>query len=277
MKVTGRYRARNIFSNGMQFILLNVTDKKNGMLLNRLFTTKAEREARRGSESFLTVTFDLPYRSKSYKQLKTVFALVTAIFLSQEGRLPTEEEKYDLYLDLLDVYGMKKPNTIKPAQTRPIHLSESNTFEAAYFINGLMLHLSSECGLPLDIQTDVQTLLWEWEMQRGGWQDDPLDYYDAECTQPIDEAEWRKRHAYSQASGLATAIHLHHIVTRAANHKAIDKVWNWCALTEEEHRELHQYGERMFLQKYPHLAGKFNRAHEKAHRLYDVRQPLKKE
>ena len=71
--------------------------------------------------------------------------------------------------------------------------------------------------------------------------------------------------------GLATAIHLHHIVTRAANHKAINKVWNWCALIEEEHRELHQYGERAFLQKYPHLAGKFRRAHEKAHRLYDVR------
>lgn len=267
MKVTGHYPARNIVVNGTRFILLKVTDKKNGMLLDKLFTTKAQREARRGSESFLTVTFDLAYRSKSYKQLKTVFALVTAIFLSQEDRLPTEEEKYDLYLDLLEVYGIKKPNALKPTLLRPIHLSESNTFEAAYFINGLMLHLAAECGLSLDIQTDVQTLLWEWEMQRGGWDDDPLDYYDADCTQPIDETEWRKRHAYSQASGLATDIHLHHIVTRGANHKAIDKVWNWCALTDEEHRELHQYGEKTFLQKYPHLAGKFRRAHEKTARL----------
>ena len=263
MKVTGHYRARKIHSNSKNYVIIEIADAAQNMLLEKLFKTKLQREARRGSESYLHITFDLPYRSKSYKQLRTIFALVTAIFVSMDGRLPTEEEKYELYLDLLDAYGMKTPSKIKTNTLRVIHMSEANTFEAAYFINELMLHLSSECGLPLDIQTDVQSLLWEWTIWRGGEQTDPLDYWDSACTQPIDEAEWRRRHAYSEASGLKGHIHLHHIATRGAHPEAKDAVWNWCALTHEEHESLHRIGEKAFLQRFPHLSGKFTRAHRK--------------
>ncbi|MGF7108208.1 hypothetical protein [Treponema pedis] len=266
MKVTGQYKARKAYSNGSHFIMIQVTDKKDASLLDRLFKTKAERDKRRGSESLLHITFDLPYRSKSYKQLRTIFALVTAIFVSMDGRLPTEEEKYNLYLDLLDAYGMKAPSKLDSSRLRVIHMSEANTFEAAYFINELMLHLATECELTLDLQTDVQNLLWEWTMWRGGEICDPLDYWDKECTRPIDETEWRRRHPYSEASGLTDPIHLHHIVTRGAHPYVKDEVWNWCALTHEEHTELHQRGEKVFLKKYPHLAGKFKRAHRKADR-----------
>lgn len=97
MKVTGQYKARKAFSNGSHFIMIQVTDKKEASLLDRLFKTKAERDRRRGSESLLHITFDLPYRSKSYKQLRTIFALVTAIFVSMDGRLPTEEYWKELF------------------------------------------------------------------------------------------------------------------------------------------------------------------------------------
>ncbi|CEM63012.1 hypothetical protein DWQ65_11140 [Treponema phagedenis] len=267
MKVTGQYLARKVYSNNVHFVMLKIDDKKQADLLDTLFKRKAERDARAGHESLLNVSFNLQYREKSYKQLRTVFALVTAIFISMDGRLPTEEEKYALYLDLLDVYALKTPSKIKPDTLRTIHLSESNTFEAAHFINGLMLHLATECDLDLDLQSDVKNLLWEWELHRGGEEKDPLDYYDTECTQLISEADWRELHQYSEASGLHEAIHLHHIVTRGANAAAIDKAWNWCALTSDEHEQLHHYGEKAFLKKYPHLEGKFKRAHRMAGKL----------
>ena len=77
-----------------------------------------------------------------------------------------EDEKYNLYLDLLDAYADKVPNRIKGG-LRPIYISEANSLEGSKFIDGLLYHLATECGLKPDLQATVQEVLQEWEAWRG--------------------------------------------------------------------------------------------------------------
>jgi hypothetical protein len=109
--------------------------------------------------------------------------------------------------------------------------------------------------------------LHEWEEWRGSLEIDPIDYSDLECTKPLTESEWRERHKVSEASGQGGIIVLHHIVTRGSNKAAENKIWNWLALTEEEHRMLHASGNDNFLRIYPHLKGRVDRARKLAQKL----------
>lgn len=222
-------------------------------LFSIILDKKKEKDAKDGKDRPLLVTLELPSETKTFKQLGAVFKLISCIFWSQNGRNPTEDEKRDLYLDLLEEYGDRVPSGIDPAKTRPIHLSESDTVAAAHFIEALMGHLASECGLPLDVQSDVRDILFKWEASRGSWERDPLD----ECKSLSD---WRSRHNYSQASGLAGGIELAHIVSRGASEADKFEPWNLLALRRDEHAELHQKGWVLFLQKYPHLTGRVERA-----------------
>ncbi|MDR1218669.1 MAG: hypothetical protein LBK73_03555, partial [Treponema sp.] len=133
-------------NNEENYALLKATSKKNELLLLQLFSTKKEWELRNQREFFLTVTLELPYQRRTFKQNAVVWKLVTAIFESMEGRLPDEEEKYNMYLDLLEVYADRAPNKISGG-TRPVHISESNSLEGSNFIDGLLYHLATECAL----------------------------------------------------------------------------------------------------------------------------------
>jgi hypothetical protein len=176
-----------------------------------------------------------------------------------DGRLPTEEEKYNLYLDLLEVYAERVPNRLN-GQTRPIHISEANSLEGSRFIDALLQHLASECDLSTDLQATVQEVLQEWEAWRGGLERDHSDYADAEGEQMISEEEWRKTHIYSEASGRGGTIQRAHIVSRGSDTADIEASWNWLALTPEEHEAQHQQGWDEFLRIYPHLKGRVERA-----------------
>jgi hypothetical protein len=231
-------------------------DKK---LVDRFLAKKNEQEQRHGRELYINITFELPSPRRTYKQLRTVWKLVTVIFEAMEGRKPDESEKYQLYLDLLDVYGEKAPSKIT-GKMRPRHLSESNNRDAAKFIEGLMYHLAEYADLSLDLQADVRETLFMWEAWRGGLIDDPLD-------EGIGESEWRRTHNYSEASGRGGNIELAHIVSRARAPAYAHEPWNWLALTAEEHRMQHQGGWREFLQVYPHLRGRVARAISRAYKL----------
>lgn len=245
------------------YVVLKATCAKDNDLLRRFFRTKADWEGRNGREFNVRTTFDLPYQGRTFRQNSAVWKLVTVIFENMEGRLPDEEEKYALYLDLLDVYADRVPNRVKGG-LRPVHISEANSIEGSRFIDGLIHHLATECGLSCDAQATVQEIICEWESWRGGLAEDPSDYADRELTGLLGEKEWRQRHAYSQASGRGGNIVLHHIVTRGSNGAARDKAWNWLALTDEEHEALHRQGDENFLATYAHLRGKFERANKLA-------------
>jgi hypothetical protein len=245
------------------YILLKATCKKDNDLVLQFFRTKTDREKRNQREFFVQVVLDLPHQKRTFQQNAAVWKLVTVIFESMEGRMPDEEEKYNLYLDLLDVYAEKVPNRIKGG-LRPIHISEQNSLEGSMFIDGLLYHLATECSLSYEAQTTVQEVLQEWENWRGGMEKDHTDYANTEQTEMLTELEWRRRHAYSEASGRGGAIVRAHIVSRGSDAADIEASWNWIAMLPEEHLDQHWRGWDEFLRIYPHLKGRVERARKLA-------------
>jgi hypothetical protein len=150
---------------------------------------------------------------------------------------------------------------------RPVHISESNSIEGARFIDGLLYHLATECDLEYGTQVTVQSVLQEWEEWRGSLEVDPVDYRDIACTDLMPEAEWRRKHPYSEASGKGGNIVRAHIVSRGADASDVEKTWNWIALLHEEHMEQHRIGWDKFLQIYPHLRGRVDRARRLAGKM----------
>lgn len=204
------------------------------------------------NKDLYTVKIQAAKKSKTYNQVKTVWALVRIIFVSMEGRNPTSTESRELYEELLEEYAEKRPSKINPNKLLPIHVSKADTKACAFFIEGLMYHLALYCDLSLSEQMQVRELMQEWESWHGS-----VPFEDIEnCSME----EYRARHVFSEASGKGGDLHLHHIVTKGSSEKLRDVTANWIMLTIDEHHDLHQYGEKVFLEKYPHLKNKFARA-----------------
>lgn len=252
-------------------ICLKCADPKDLLLVKKLFTSKSQRENRSQKEILLKCEIDAQFQHRSYKQLNSVWKLVTVIFQndSENHRLPTEQEKYDLYLDLLELYADKIPNRFT-GQLRSIHISESNTLAAAHFIDGLLYHIATQCNLPTDLEATVRSVLYEWEIWRGTLEEDINDHRTVQ--------EMRKFVVYSEASGIrCNNLHFHHIVTRGACPAAIDCAWNLVALTPEEHNFYHQQCKNWdeFLYVYPHLKNKVERAQRKCSELMQEKNSIK--
>ncbi len=253
MKVTA-------FFHGIFFknqIILRATDNNDLLMIKKMFDSKKSREERSKQEILLKCEIDAQFQKRSFKQLATVWVLVTVIFESMEGRKPTESERYDLYLDLLEEYADKVPSKIT-GELRSVRISESNTMAAARFIDGLLFHLATYCELKTDLQADVRKVLYEWELWRGKQKEDINDYRTLN--------DLKERVKYSEASG-KSPVEYHHIVSRGAAPQFIDCAWNILALTHEEHMFYHKYGWNAFLDKYPHLRGRVEKAIEKAGKL----------
>ena len=242
-------------------VVLKVTDEKDLITLQKMFKSKSEREKRTQQEILLECELDAAFQHRTFRQLRAVFKLVTVIFQSdsENHRKPTEEEKYSLYLDLLGLYADKIPNRYT-GELRSIHISEANTMAGSHFIDGLLFHVTTMCNLPNDLQADVRSVLYEWEIWRGKQEHDIND------DRTI--SEMREYLVYSEASG-RTPVHFHHIVSRGACPAAIEKAWNILALTPDEHNFFHQQCKTWdeFLKKYPHLRGRVEIAYRKCNEL----------
>ena len=260
MKVSGYYHGILFKDNS---IVLRPSDNRDLIPIRRLFRSKKEREERNGGEILLQCVIDAPFQKRTIKEINTAFKLIELIFQSDSrfNRKPTEEEKYSLYEELLPEYACKTPCLLYPDRLRPVRLSEANTVQAAVFIDGLIFHLCNYCNLKQDLQADVRTVIYEWEIWRGKQKED--------FTAGMTESEWRKRAVYSEASGIGQDIELHHILTRGAHPELIKDPENWMALTKSEHKEFHDKGEEIFLQKYPHLSGRFEHIHKKAAKVFE--------
>lgn len=252
MKVTGFFHG-TLKNN---YIILKATNEKDNSLIKKMFESKKNREYRRQQEILLKCDIDAQFQKKSFKQLATVWKLVTIIFESMENRLPTEDEKYDLYNALLEEYADKKPSVINKNRLVSVRISESNTENAARFIDGLLYHLATECDLKIDLQASVREILYEWEIWRGKQENDFNDNLTVE--------QWKKGAVYSEASGQGGSLDCHHIISRGAKPQFVDCAWNVLALTREEHSFFHAHGWGAFLNKYPHLRGRVEHAYKKA-------------
>ena len=177
-----------------------------------------------------------------------------------DAKIKGYKELYDLYCDLLEEYADKKPSRIN-GKLRPVHLSEMNTEQAGRFIDSLLLHLATLCDLNIDLQSEVRKFIYEWEE----WKNKPENEFEEFSSLE----EIREKVRYSEASGKGGALHLHHIVTRGACPAAVDKTWNIMVLTPDEHNFYHQQCKTWdeFLEVYPHLRGKVERAQRKCAEL----------
>ena len=262
MKCTGYFHG--IFFKDQ--IVLRVSDKRDLIPLQRLFKSKHEREERSGREILLQVTLDAPFQKRSIKELNTAWKLIGIIFESEFGRRGCESELYQMYEDLLPEYAEKTPCLLFPDRLRPVRLSEANTVQAATFIDGLIYHLCMLCDLKQDLQADVRSVIYEFEEWRGKQKED--------FTATMTESKWRERAVYSEASGIGTDIDLHHMMGKGAHEILRNDPENWIALNRVEHEEFHNEGEENFLQKYPHLKGRFEHIHKKAASLYEDKRNL---
>ena len=248
-------------------IILKPVDDKDYPIINKLFENKKNREGRTKQEVLLRCEIDAPYQHRTFKQNSAVWVLIGIIFQSLEGRNGTHEELYDLYCDLLDEYADKKPSRIN-GKLRPVHLSEMNTEQAGRFIDGLLLHLATCCELNIDLQSDVRKFIYEWEE----WKNKPEnDFNEFDSV-----AEMREKVVYSEASGKGGFLHFHHIVSRGACPVAVEMPWNLMALTPDEHNFYHQQCKTWdeFLEVYPHLRGKVERAQRKCAELVQQHNSL---
>ena len=243
-----------------QKVVLKPVDEKDMFVINKLFTNKTDRENRTKQEVLLRCEIDAPYQHRTFKQNSAVWVLIGIIFQSMEGRNGTHEELYDLYSSLLEEYADKKPSRIN-GRLRPVHLSEMNTEQAGRFIDSLLMFIATSCDLNYDQQTDVRKFIYEWEE----WKNRPENEFEEFSSLE----EMREKVRFSEASGKGGAIHFHHIVTRGACPAAIKKTWNFMALTPDEHNFFHQQCKTWddFLEVYPHLRNKVNRAFRKCAEL----------
>lgn len=242
------------------FIVLKLVDENDRYIVEKLFRNKKEREGRTKKEVLLRCEINAPYQHRTFKQNNAVWILIEIIFQSMEGRNGTHEELYDLYCDLLEEYADKKPSRIND-RLRPIHLSEMNTEQAGRFIDSLLFHLATLCELSIDLQSSVRKFIYEWEE----WKNKPENEFEEFSS----VEEMREKVVYSEASGKGGVLHFHHIVTRGACPAAVDKTWNLMALTPDEHNFYHQQCKTWdeFLEVYPHLRGKVERAQRKCAEL----------
>ncbi|GAB6276283.1 MAG: hypothetical protein SAMD01599839_08230 [Rectinema sp.] len=224
-----------------------------------VFDAITKRREKINADVLPVITIHLPERERTYKQNDTLWALITIIFQSMNGRKPTQTEKYDLYLDILEEHAERIPTRFS-GRLRPIHISESDTVHAAQLIQACFDIIVEYCDLNVDLQSDVRSLFYKWHTWRGGLNRDPLDYDDE--SEEMSEKEWRENHKVSDASGIGGYLEKAHIVSRGASPASVNDVRNLIMLTPEEHRFQHQYGWVAFLERFPHLKGRILRARQ---------------
>jgi hypothetical protein len=260
MKVIGLCDAQPVLRKRCFYIKPVVSDYS---AFQNFFEKKALKEERNGRAYFPKVTLHIQAEHRTFKQNNTLWALISLLFEYNEGRKPLEEEKYDLYLDILDAYADRVPNKLT-GKPRPLHISESDTVHGAKLIQAVFDILAGMLDMEDTLQADVKDLFWEWEKWRADLEEDPLDN--------LTEQEWLESHKVSQASGIGGALEKAHIVSRGADESAIDEPFNWLLLTHEEHIEIqHKKGWKVFLMMFPHLEGRVRRARRLAFKKYGVK------
>lgn len=236
--------------------------------------TKADSAMLRGftetnKDSYLTIDLKNSRATKSYSQLKTVWALMSIIFEALNYRKPTKTELEQFHTELLNEYSDRKPSLLHEGETVAITLREMTAQQMSSFIQTLIRILAEDCELSYDEQMTARELFCEWEGYLSSLKDDCTDFYPDGTMIPIDE--WRKMHTVSFATGLTATdemqLDLAHIVTRGSDEIHRDCCWNTMMLTHEEHMKQHEIGWNDFLKLYPHLKGRVERARRIAGKL----------
>ncbi len=222
-------------------------------------------------KNFVTVTVNRNKGTKSYDQVRTIFALIDIRFYLNKHRYPTETERAKEYSDLLWLYAERQPVAEGSTDTEPITLSAMSKSQAAMFISAIIAEIYENMGNGLNDAMEIQLkeVFEEFQAANGQGVGNPIDYDKDGNLLTMDE--WRKKNHFSFASGVNTEdLQLHHILTRSSKPQLADVAWNWIMLTEYEHmRIIHAKGGwQKFLELFPHCAPRIKNAYDMAHEMY---------
>jgi len=222
-------------------------------------------------QTYITVTANRNRGTKSYDQVKTIFALINIRFFINHNRYPTDTEQAKEYSDLLWLYADRQPVAQGSEDTAPVSLSEMSKSQAASFIGSIIAELYEFMGNGLtdSMQVELKDIFESFQAANGQGVGNPIDYDKDGNLLTMDE--WRKKNHFSFASGVVTEdLQLHHIMTRNSKPQLADVAWNWIMLTDYEHnRIIHAKGGwQKFIELFPHCAPRIKNAYDMAHEMY---------
>lgn len=222
-------------------------------------------------QNYVTVTVNRNRGTKSYDQVKTIFALINIRFYLKEHRYPTDTEQAKEYSDLLWKFAERAPVCEGSEETAPIPLSAMSKSQAAMFISSIIAEIYEMMGNGLSdaMQIELKEIFEEFQAANGYGVGNPIDYDKDGNLLSMDE--WRKKNHFSFASGVSDdTLQLHHIMTRGSKPQLVDVAWNWIMLTDYEHnRIIHAKGGwQKFLELFPHCAPRIKNAYDMAHEMY---------
>jgi hypothetical protein len=225
---------------------------------------------------YLTITCSQRKGNKTYDQVKAVWALIYILYESIYGGKPNTEQAASMYSALIEDYAPREPNPLREGKDMPVTLSRMSKSQASVFIQSIINEICLHHKLSDDAQADLQELFAEFQEHKGTFTDDPVDF--GENGEMLSIDEWVKRNPVSMASGRTENLEIAHILTRGAYPQFADCTWNMMRLTHEEHigimhNQINKNGEitkdewGLFLQIYPHLRKRVERARNIAYKI----------
>lgn len=219
---------------------------------------------------YVTIELKNSGPKKTFDQIKTAWALIDILFQSIWFKPPTKPQREQFYKEILNDYAQtgsiaKVPSLLHKGEEVALGMSEMDRQQLSRFIQYLISLLADSCDLDQTEQVSVVEIFKEWQEYKSSLEIDPEDCDDEGNFLSLDK--WRCNHTVSFASGVGGDLDLAHIVSRGADEIHRDCCWNVMMLTHEEHMMQHKTGWNNFLEIYPHLRGRVERARRLAGKL----------
>lgn len=192
--------------------------------------------------------------SKSYNEVKSVFALTRILFFINNQRYPSNNENELMYKMMLEEIAPRH------SDGEPKSLSEMSKWEASQFIRTLINMIADTLKLPNPEQLTVQDIFVAWSRYNESQKQNPIDY--DENGNLLDVETWRKLNCISFATGRKTDdLEIAHIISKGSRPEFRNCCWNFMLLEHELHIEVqHKISWEYLFELYPHLRARYDNA-----------------
>ncbi len=221
------------------------------------------------SNQFWEIEFKDPWKQRTLNQNSTLRGIEHFIGWINFDHRPNEEEKEIIHEAMLELYSPTEINPITQTK-QPKHTKRMSTKEMAHMINHAFNHLAS-MDIPHALRDvaegDMHDLFKKWYAWRNSQDSDMFINHN------MTWIEYKKIQKVCEFTftheGDTVQLDQMHIISRGANHSAIDEPWNWIRGRHDIHRLQHQHGWSYIINLYPHMEKKIKRAMDIKSRGYE--------
>lgn len=216
------------------------------------------------TNQFTAVEMEKPFKLRSMNQNRTLRGIEYFIGYVLDAGPPEKDTLAIIHEGLLEEYAPKEISVFS-GELIPKRTSQMNTKEMSMLIDKALNHLAT-MDIPHSVMEaiglDMKTLWEKWYLWKNSEESDlyiteDMTWENYKKIQPVCEFTF-------VAPGQGIKLDQMHIVSRGAEHSAINEPWNWIRGRREIHQEQHQYGWEYVLRKYPHVKPKVERARKMA-------------